>query len=86
MPYPISAPEVDVTARLRLRTWRPLNGGRHEAAPERQRGPTMHLQLLRALARPQPPRPAKVVQLEARRQARLDVARPLDRPPSRPAA
>ena len=36
--------------------------------------------------RPAPARPAKVVQLEARRQARLDVARDLRLPPRRPAA
>jgi len=34
--------------------------------------------------RPQPPRPAKVVVLEARRRARLEAARPV--PPIRPAA
>jgi hypothetical protein len=37
-------------------------------------------------ARSRPFRPAKVVQLEARRQARLDVARDLRLPPGRPAA
>ena len=37
-------------------------------------------------ARPAPARPAKVVLLEARRQARLDVARDLRLPPRRPAA
>jgi hypothetical protein len=45
----------------------------------------MHLHLVPVTARPQPPRPAKVVQLEARRQARLEAARP-PRPPQRPAA
>jgi len=33
-----------------------------------------------------PVRPAKVVQIEARRQARLDVARDMRLPPRRPAA
>jgi hypothetical protein len=46
----------------------------------------MHLHLVRVAARPtQVPRPAKVVQLEARRKARLDAARPQRQPP-RPAA
>jgi len=46
----------------------------------------MHLHLVRVPARPKPtPRPAKVVQLEARRQARLDVARAEPSQP-RPAA
>ncbi len=46
----------------------------------------MHLHLVRVAARPKPvPRPAKVVQLEARRKARLDAARPQRQPP-RPAA
>jgi hypothetical protein len=44
-----------------------------------------HLYLVRAVARPQPPRPAKVVVLEARRQARLEAARAKRQPP-RPAA
>ena len=46
----------------------------------------MHLHLVRVAARPkQVPRPSKVVQLEARRQARLEAARP-KRPAPRPAA
>jgi hypothetical protein len=46
----------------------------------------MHLHLVRVAARPkQVPRPAKVVLLDARRQARLDAARP-ERPHPRPAA
>jgi hypothetical protein len=46
----------------------------------------MHLHLVRVAARPEPvPRPAKVVQLEVRRKARLDMARPQRQPP-RPAA
>jgi hypothetical protein len=45
----------------------------------------MHLQLVRAKATPVPPRPAKVVVLEARRQARLEAARAKRQPP-RPAA
>lgn len=46
----------------------------------------MHLHLVRVTARPKrPPRPAKVIVLEARRKARLDAARP-DRLPPRPAA
>ena len=45
----------------------------------------MHLHLVRVVARPQPPRPAKDVSLEARRQARLEALRP-QRPPTRPAA
>jgi hypothetical protein len=46
----------------------------------------MHLHLVPVAARPNPvPRPAKVVQLEARRKARLDAARPRRQPP-RPAA
>jgi len=36
--------------------------------------------------RPIPVRPAKIVQIEARRQARLDVARDMRLPPRRPAA
>jgi hypothetical protein len=44
----------------------------------------MHLHLVRLVARPKPvPPPAKVVQLDARRKARLEAA-PRDRP--RPAA
>jgi hypothetical protein len=44
----------------------------------------MHLHLVRVAARPKHvPRPAKVVQLEVRRQARLEAERP-ERP--RPAA
>jgi hypothetical protein len=46
----------------------------------------MHLHLVRLAARPNPvPRPAKVVQLDARRQARFEAARP-DRSRPRPAA
>jgi hypothetical protein len=46
----------------------------------------MHLHLVRVAARPkQPQRPAKVVVLETRRQARLEAARP-ERPRPRPAA
>jgi hypothetical protein len=45
-----------------------------------------HLYVLRRAPTHVPVRPAKVVQLEARRQARLDVARDLHRPPTRPAA
>ena len=46
----------------------------------------MHLHLVRLAARPkQVPRPAKVVQLDARRQARLEAAR-RDRSRPRPAA
>ena len=42
----------------------------------------MHLHLVRVAARPkQVLRPAKVVQLEARRKARLAAARPQPRPP-----
>jgi hypothetical protein len=46
----------------------------------------MHLHLVRVAPRPkQVPRPAKVVELEARRQARLEAERP-QRPHPRPAA
>jgi hypothetical protein len=45
----------------------------------------MHLHLVRVAARPKPPVPAKVVQLDARRKARLEAKRP-ERPPPRPAA
>ena len=46
----------------------------------------MHLHLVRLAARPkQAPRPAKVVQLEARREARLQPRRSKWQPP-RPAA
>jgi hypothetical protein len=45
----------------------------------------MHRHLVRVVARPTPPRPAKVVSLDARRKARLEAARP-KRPPTRPAA
>jgi hypothetical protein len=46
----------------------------------------MHLHLVRVAARPkQGPRPAKVVQLEVRRKARLEATRPQRQPP-RPAA
>jgi hypothetical protein len=41
----------------------------------------MHQHLVRVVARPKPPRPAKVIVLEARRQARLEVARPKPQPP-----
>jgi hypothetical protein len=44
-----------------------------------------HLYVVRRPVRHVPLRPAKVVQLEARRQARLDVARD-PRQPTRPAA
>lgn len=50
----------------------------------------MHLQLIhpspRQPAGKQEPRPAKVVQLEARREARSEAARPQRSPPDRPAA
>jgi len=42
--------------------------------------------LLRVVPQPQKPRPAKVVQLEARRKARLERAQPAPEPPLRPAA
>jgi len=46
----------------------------------------MHLHLVRLAARPkQVPRPAKVVQLDVRREARFEAARP-DRSRPRPAA
>jgi hypothetical protein len=45
----------------------------------------MHRHLIRVVARPKPPRPAKVVSLEVRRQARLEAKRP-PWPPTRPAA
>jgi hypothetical protein len=46
----------------------------------------MHLHLVRVAARPkQAPRPAKVVQLDVRRKARLEAARHQRQPP-RPAA
>jgi hypothetical protein len=55
-------------------------------APIRQRGAEMHLHLVRVAARPKPvPRPAKVIALDARREARLETARP-ERQPTRPAA
>jgi hypothetical protein len=41
---------------------------------------------LHAVPRPLKPRPAKVVQLEVRRQLRLDAQRPHPEPPARPAA
>jgi len=44
----------------------------------------MHQHLIRVVSRPKRPRPAKVIVLDARRQARLEAARP--RPPFRPAA
>ena len=54
----------------------------------------MHLHLVRSAARPAPPRPAKVIQLETRRQARIleriELERieleQFERPPPRPAA
>ena len=48
-----------------------------------------HLYVVHVVARLQPqlqPRPAKVVQLEARREARLEAARVHPLPPTRPAA
>jgi hypothetical protein len=45
----------------------------------------MHLHLVRVARPKQAQRPAKVVQLEARRKARLEAARP-ERPRPRPAA
>jgi len=46
----------------------------------------MHLHLVRVAARPKRvPRPAKVVQLDVRRKARLELARPHRQPPG-PAA
>ena len=43
----------------------------------------MHLHLVRVRARPKAvPRPAKVVQLEARRKARLEKSRPAPFPPA----
>ena len=46
----------------------------------------MHLHLVRVAARPKPvPRPAKLVQLDVRRETRLEAARP-ERPRPRPAA
>jgi hypothetical protein len=46
----------------------------------------LHMQLVRAAEHPkQGPRPAKVIELEARRQARLEARRPQRQPP-RPAA
>ena len=45
----------------------------------------MHRHLVRLTARPAPPRPAKVIQLEARRQARLEQEH-VKRLPPRPAA
>jgi hypothetical protein len=45
-----------------------------------------HLQLVVSRPKHEPPRPAKVVQLEARRQARAGAAQQLPRPPFRPAA
>jgi hypothetical protein len=44
-----------------------------------------HWQRVRPAARPAPPRPAKVIQLEARRLARLE-AEQVERLPPRPAA
>ena len=45
----------------------------------------MRLHLTLVVARPTPPRPAKVVVLETRRQARLEVARPKPDSPRPPA-
>jgi hypothetical protein len=47
-----------------------------------------HLYVVHVAAqhRPQPQRPAKVVQLEVRREARLEAARVQPMPPTRPAA
>jgi len=45
-----------------------------------------HLYRVKTVRPTAPVRPAKVVQLEARRQARLDVARDMRQPPRRPAA
>jgi hypothetical protein len=41
---------------------------------------------LHAVPRPVAPRPAKVVQLEVRRQLRREAERPRPQPPTRPAA
>jgi hypothetical protein len=46
----------------------------------------MHRHLVRLTARPAPPRPAKVIQLEARRQARLVQEHVKRLPPPRSAA
>ncbi|HZS25543.1 MAG TPA: hypothetical protein VFA30_11235 [Gaiellaceae bacterium] len=45
-----------------------------------------HLYAVRRIPTQVAVRPAKVVQLEVRRRARLDAARKLQRPPTRPAA
>ena len=45
----------------------------------------MHRHLQLVVARPQPQRPAKVISLEVRRQARLEQVRPQS-PSKRPAA
>ncbi len=45
----------------------------------------MHLHLVRLTVRPARPRPAKVIQLETRRQARLELEH-VKRLPPRPAA
>jgi hypothetical protein len=45
----------------------------------------MQRHLVRVVARPKPPRPAKVVFLEARRKARFEATRP-KQPPTPPAA
>jgi hypothetical protein len=45
----------------------------------------MHLHLVRQAAHPAPPRPAKVIQLEVRRQAHLEQDH-VKRLPPRPAA
>ena len=46
----------------------------------------MHRHLIRLVAHPAPPRQAKVIQLEARRQARHVQEQHLKRLPPRPAA
>jgi len=56
-------------------------------APSREEGDVMRLRLRRRLVeRPAAPRPAKVVSLEVRRQARLEATALQQLPPSRPAA
>ena len=45
----------------------------------------MHRHLVRVAARPAPPRPAKVVSLDVRREARLEAARPTQPQPPRAA-
>jgi hypothetical protein len=46
----------------------------------------MHRHLVRLTAPPAPPRPAKVIQLDARREARLAKRKHVERLPPRPAA